>query len=369
MASVLGFGCMRLPTKGNDGEVDEDATTNLIRYAIDQGVNYIDTAYVYHGGKSELAVGKALKDGYRQKVKIATKLPPWPVQSYADFDRICNEQLRKLQVEHIELYLLHSLNKAMWNKFQDLNIFKWVDGALSDGRIGYIGFSFHDSFDVFKSIIDGHDRWSFCLIQLNYMSEDVQAGTRGLRYAASKGIPVVIMEPLLGGNLVNPPASVQELWNTAYKKRSPVDWALQWLWNKPEVAVVLSGINAIEQVERNVASADASGVGVLDENKLELVARVRDEYKAIRPVPCTECKYCMPCPHGVNIPRNFLLYNRGVMYSMLEQFSRYYQSTKEEARASACTQCGECLEKFPQEIEIDEWMIRIDEEMGIGAPS
>jgi predicted aldo/keto reductase-like oxidoreductase len=232
-------------------------------------------------------VGRALKGGYREKVKLATKMPCWKVETAEDFDALLNEQLEKLQEEHIDFYLLHALNKERWPQVRDLGVRKWAEGAIADGRIGHIGFSFHDDYDAFQAIIDDYDGWTFCQIQHNYIDIENQAGTKGLRYAASKGLAVVIMEPILGGRLVDPPEPIQAMWDSAAIKRSAADWALQWLWNQPEVSVVLSGMSTMQHVEENVASAEVSGVGTLTEEDLALVAQVREKYKELCPIPCT----------------------------------------------------------------------------------
>ena len=258
--SALGFGAMRLPVKEN--KVDEPEAIKMIRYAIDQGVNYVDTAYAYHDGDSELIVGKALKDGYREKVKLATKMPIWKVETAADFDRFLNEQLDKLQVEYLDFYLLHSLNKNSWRRIRDLGILEWFEKAVADGRIRYPAFSFHDDFEAFKEIIDAYD-WPMCLIQHNFIDIENQAGTKGLRYAAGKGTAVVVMEPLLGGNLAVPPASIRPIWDKAKKRKNAVEWALSWLWNQPEVSVVLSGMSSMEQLKENISYADRSAICVL----------------------------------------------------------------------------------------------------------
>jgi predicted aldo/keto reductase-like oxidoreductase len=367
--SALGFGCMRLPTTGGDSaNIDEPEAIRMLRYAIDHGVNYLDTAYPYHGGNSERVVGRALQDGYRDRVRLATKLPAWAVESSADFDKYLNEQLAKLQVDHIDFYLLHGMRASRWESMLKYDIPMQAEKAIADGRIGHLGFSFHDKFDVFQEIIDAYDGWDFCQIQYNYMNEEEQAGTRGLEYAASKGLAVVIMEPLLGGRLVNPPQPIQDLWDSAPTKRGAPAWALQWLWNKPQVSVVLSGMSAMEQVEENVASAGASGVGKLTEQELGLVAQVRDKYQELCPIPCTQCRYCMPCPNGVDIPRNFATLNNAAMYNKFEGARRGYQRIPEEARASACIQCRECEDLCPQSIEISAWMPIVHEVLGEGRP-
>jgi len=316
--SALGFGCMRLPTLDGhpmSANIDEKESIRMIRHAIDQGVNYVDTAYPYHSGNSEIVVGKALKQKYREKVKLATKSPVWLINNSDDFDKYLNEQLKKLQTDHIDFYLLHGLGKTRWiSTVLKFNLLERAESAVQDGRIGYIGFSFHDDYDAFKEIIDGYDGWSFCQIQYNYMDIEDQAGTKGLKYAASKGLPVVIMEPLLGGRLANPPRTVQEIFNGFPKKRSPSDWALQWLWNQPEVSVVLSGMSNMQQVEDNLRSASISGVNSFGAEELLLIERVQKKYAERAAIPCTKCGYCMPCPNGVNIPGNFEQYNDVIMY-------------------------------------------------------
>ena len=354
--SALGFGCMRLPFVGSSENIDYPAATRMLRYAIDNGVNYVDTAYGYHGGNSELLVGEALKDGYRAKVKLATKMPIWKVESRSDFDALCNEQLKKLQTDHIDMYLLHGLRRERWDLVKKLDIFSWADGAKKDGRIGCLGFSFHDEYDVFEEIVTGYDGWAFTQIQYNYMNEEHQAGTKGLKLAAENGLAVIIMEPLLGGNLVDPPDAVQSMWNDGQVKRSPAEWALQWLWDKPEVSLVLSGMSTMEQVEQNLGSADRSQVGLLSDNELDLIGTIRDTYADLRPIPCTSCGYCLPCPHGVAIPTNLNMYNTGYMYNAMEQQIKRYNGMDEEKRASQCTACLECEEKCPQNIKISEWM-------------
>jgi predicted aldo/keto reductase-like oxidoreductase len=368
--SALGFGCMRLPTlEGDSANIDESEATKMIHYAIDRGVNYVDTAYPYHGGNSERFVGRALKGGYREKVKLATKLPCWKVETAEDFDTLLDEQLEKLQDEHIDFYLLHALNKDRWRQMYDLGVLDRAERALADGRIGYLGFSFHDDYDAFQMIIDEYDGWTFCQIQHNFIDIENQAGTKGLRYAASKGLAVVIMEPILGGRLVDPPDPIRQIWDGAAKKRTPADWALQWLWNQPEVSVVLSGMSAMSHVEENVASAEVSGIGSLSAEELALFDQVREKYKELCPIPCTKCGYCMPCPNGVDIPRNFEVYNEGVMYDKPASARTGYNVwTPEEKRASQCIQCRECEEKCPQSIVISEWMPIVHEVLGEGKP-
>ena len=446
--SALGFGCMRLPILGGDSrQVDEPLAIEMIRYAIDHGVNYVDSAYGYHGGNSERVIGKALQGGYRDKVKIATKLPPWNVKERADFDRLFAEQLGRLQTDHIDFYLLHNLCAPVWPRLRDLGVREWLDQIKAEGRVGAVGFSFHDTYEVFTEIVDAYDGWTVAQIQYNFLNERVQAGTKGLKYAAKKGLAVVIMEPLLGGSLANPPDPVRTIWDRAPAEssfgvppsgglpssprrtaagwegealregeapaepsaagsgsagaspshptpedgsagaspsqdgsagaspsqdgsagaspslRTPAEWALQWLWNKPEVAVVLSGMTAMEQVVENVASADHSGIGSLWRDELKLFAKVRKRYESLYPVPCTRCGYCMPCPSGVNIPGIMQLFTDAVAYggNHIELNRNLYRLLPEGARAGACTACHTCEENCPQQIKVSEWMPRIRE--------
>jgi predicted aldo/keto reductase-like oxidoreductase len=366
--SVLGFGCMRLPTKDGRGyseQVEERESIALIRRAIDRGVNYVDTAYPYHGGQSEIVLGKALQDGYRSKVRLATKSPVWLIQKPEDFDLYLREQLDRLQAEHIDFYLLHSLNSPRWPSILKFDVLRRAEAAVRDGRIGHIGFSFHDDFELFKKIVDAYPGWEFCQIQYNYMDIENQAGTAGLRYAAAKGLAVVVMEPLLGGRLANPPAAVARFLGDGPARRSPVDLALQWLWNQPEVATVLSGMGAMSQVEDNLRSAERAAVGSLTAEESALIERLRRAYLDRAAIPCTKCDYCMPCPNGVNIPRNFELYNDAIIHDdpTAPRFT-YGRFLEEKERASACIQCRECEGKCPQSIEISDWMPKVHETLG-----
>jgi predicted aldo/keto reductase-like oxidoreductase len=367
--SALGFGAMRLPVVDDDpGQIDEPEATRMIRYAIDHGVNYVDTAYGYHRGTSESFLGRVLQDGYRERVKLATKMPCWLAKAPEDFDRLFDEQLERLGTDHIDFYLLHALNEKSWGNMRELNVFDWAEGVMSDGRIRYLGFSFHDKYEVFQDIIDGYDGWTFCQIQYNYMDEEHQAGTRGLKYAADKGLAVVVMEPIRGGRLsINPPPPILELWNTAPRQRTPADWALQWVWNHPEVSLALSGMSAMEQVEQNVASAGQSGPGTLTDEDLALIGRVRDKYRELVPIPCTQCEYCLPCPNGVNIPRIFEIYNEAVMYNEYRSARMLYSWLKEEERADLCEQCGQCEELCPQGISVAEWLEKAHQLLSEGA--
>lgn len=374
-ASVLGFGAMRLPEK--DGKVDEAEAIRLIRCAIDNGVNYVDTAYPYHGGVSEVVVGRALKDGYREKVKVATKLPCWEVKSAADFDRLLDIQLSRLGLPGVDLYLVHSLGAESWKRMRDLGVLRWAEGAMKDGRFRHLGFSFHDDGAAFAPIIDAYD-WAMCQVQYNYMDVDNQAGQKGVRYAASKGIPVVVMEPLLGGKLVNPPPPVQAMWDAARNKRSSAAWALDWLWDQEEVTMVLSGMSSMAQVKENVALAKTARTGCLDAEEKKRVENVRAMYKGLLAIPCTSCRYCMPCPNGVDIPGNISVYNEGISFDKPDNSRGQYAWWKyafevqkilsQDVRALNCTQCGQCEDKCPQHIPIPRWMEKIHSVLGEGKP-
>lgn len=368
--SALGFGCMRLPTiDGKAGNIDQAKTTEMIHRAIEAGVNYFDTAYVYHDQKSETALGKALEGGYRDRIRIATKSPIWLISDADDFDKKLDEELQRLQTGAIDFYLLHSLNRASWDKIKRLGLLRRAEAAKADGRIRCLGFSFHDNLSIFKQIIDEYDAWDFCQIQYNYMDIDFQAGTEGLKYAASKGLAVVVMESLRGGKLAADLPGARPIWESAKQKRKPADWALQWLWNQSEVSVALSGMSTLEQVEENIASANASGIGSLNADELALIDKVREALKSLSPIPCTRCEYCMPCPNGVNIPLNFDTYNQIAVYNNIESSRFTYKTFVAEAqRASNCIQCDECLSKCPQQIPISTWMPVVEEVLGLNHP-
>ena len=358
--SVLGFGVMRLPLADKETEkVDEPESVRMMRYAIDHGVNYIDTAYRYHEGQSEGIVGKALKDGYRERVKVATKLPVWLVEDAQAFDRYLNEQLERLQMEKIDFYFLHGLNSQRWPKVRDLGVIRWAEGAMADGRFDHLSFSFHDNFETFKQIVDDYDNWTSAQVQYNYMDVGYQAGRRGVEYAASKGLAVVVMEPIRGGQLTKPRGPVAKVWESAAQKRSPAAWALLWVWNQPEVSVVLSGMSTMEQVMENVALADSARPGILSPEELAVVDRAREAYKGLAPIPCTNCKYCMPCSSGVDISGIFEIYNDTMIYEDPEEARWLYSQLKEEQRADQCTKCAECTDACPQGIDIPEWLEKV----------
>ncbi|MDR0380595.1 MAG: aldo/keto reductase [Oscillospiraceae bacterium] len=371
--SPLGFGMMRLPTRDGapfSGEVMEDETIAMLRYAVDNGVNYVDTAYPYHSGQSEVVTGKALRDGYRAKVKLATKSPVFLIREADDFDRLLEEQLRRLGDEHIDYYLLHALSGERWTDIVlRHDLLTKAERAKQAGKIGHIGFSYHDShYENFLRIVDGYDGWEFCQIQLNYLDTENQAGLAGLRYAAARGLGVVVMEPLLGGKLASPPAKVRAMWESHPVQKSPVAWALDWLWDMPEVSLLLSGMSDMRQTRENVAYAKAARVGMLTPEDAALMARVQTVFKAVESIPCTGCAYCMPCPSGVDIPGNFDAYNVGVMFEdtalARTEYDRIPAFGGPSAQAASCTGCAACESKCPQGIGISRWMSEIREMMG-----
>jgi predicted aldo/keto reductase-like oxidoreductase len=357
--SALGFGTMRLPIIGDDqAKVNEAETIKIIRYAIDRGVNYVDSAFTYHGGISEVTVGKALAGKYREKAKIATKMPVFSVNAKEDLDRILSLQLKRLNTDFIDFYLFHSLNKTLWNKVLELNMIAWAEKQVAKGRLGYLGFSFHDELEVFKEIVDSYDKWTLSQIQYNYLDEKYQAGKAGLKYAASKGLAVVVMEPLSGGMLaVNPPAEIQKEWKKAGIRRSAADWALQWVWNQPEVSVALSGMNAMQQVIENVESANKSGPNSLNPKEINLLSKARELYHKRGYIGCTKCRYCSHCPQSIDIPVTLAFLNQ---YSTMRKDPATQSKIKKEytnavpsaRRASNCLHCGQCEAICPQHLPV-----------------
>jgi len=364
--SALGFGAMRLPVvDGAHDRIDREAARELLVRAVEGGVNYVDTAYNYHGGTSEEWLGWALRGGLRERVKIATKLPSWKVEHADDFDRLLDEQLERLGTG-IDFYLLHSLDEDTWrDNVLAHNVLGAAERALADGRIGHFGFSFHDRYEVFELILGGTDLWEFCQIQYNFMDEEHQAGRRGLELAAGRGLAVVVMEPLRGGQLARPTPAAAEAWAAGLAElrsagrrppESPVEWALRWLWDQPEVALLLSGMSTLEQVEQNLRHAGRAGIGVMTPEEQTVIARVRAAYRESTPIPCTGCKYCLPCPNKVAIPDILALYNDAVAYADVEGARTRYTWLDEETRAQSCTACGECEDRCPQGIAIAGWL-------------
>jgi len=377
--SALGFGAMRLPTKKFLPRVDWDESIKLIRYGIDKKINYLDTGWIYGLGASEKIIGQALKDGYREKVFLVTKLPMFLVRKTEDFYKYLNQQLKSLQTDHLDAYFFHALSRNQFKKVKELKLIEKMEEAKEKGIIKHIGFSFHDTLPVFKDIIDYYD-WDLAQIQYNYMDTAIQATHEGLKYAHGKGIAVVVMEPVKGGKLANPPKEALEIMEKAANKRTPVDWALQYVWNQPEVAVVLSGMGTTKMVDENVESANNSGINSLNEEDNKIISELAETYRKSILVQCTACQYCMPCPSGVNIPENFAVLNNvaytgekgGMSFLIKRRYKKLVKSKKKlnkehpNGNASFCTKCGECLEKCPQQINIPEELEKVDAILGKG---
>lgn len=350
--SALGFGCMRFTQSG--GKIDLDKAEKEIMAAYNAGVNYYDTAYIYNG--SEVALGEILaRNNIRQKVNIATKLPHYLVKKSDSIEEYFTEQLTRLQTDYVDYYLMHMLTDiATWNRMVDLGIKEWIAEKKASGAIKQIGFSYHGNSDMFIKLIDAYD-WDFCQIQYNYMDEHSQAGRTGLQYAASKGIPVVIMEPLRGGKLANVPESAAKIMSEHPVQKTAPAWAFSWLWNQPEVTCVLSGMNSLEMVEENVQTASEVEPGSLSDADLEMINRVLQEINKRTKVGCTGCRYCMPCPKGVDIPGSFAAYNRKYSEGYIAAEKEYLMTTALRADAtcaSKCIGCGKCEKHCPQHIEI-----------------
>lgn len=363
---ALGMGCMRLPViDGDMNRIDEEKAIKLIRQAIDGGVTYVDTAWGYHGGNSELLVAKALKDGYREKVQLVTKLPVWLVKESADFDKYLDLQLERLDTDYLDLYLMHALNAKTWKNIKEHDVFSFIEKIKKDGKAGLVGFSFHDKYEVFEDIVNAYD-WDFCQIQYNILDEDYQAGYKGLKLAAEKGMGIIIMEPLRGGGLSsNIPENIQSEWDKLTPKRTSTDWSLNWLWDQKEVGILLSGMTEPWHVEENIRSVEHSGIGSLSEENKKQLMKIRDLYHERLMVNCTQCAYCMPCPHGVNIPGCFQFLNQGSMLNNWKEGKRVYSLLVNDLqKASNCIACGECLDKCPQQIPIPQMMEIVVEKYG-----
>ncbi len=364
--SILGFGCMRLPTKA--GIIDETRAIKMIHDSIEKGVNYFDTAYIYHAGQSESFLGKALQGGYRERVKIATKLPPYMVKSLDSAKKIMLTQLEKLKTDYIDYYLLHMLtDKAMFDKMVDLGVMEWLEDLKNKGTLRNIGFSFHGSKVDFELIVQAYP-WDFCQIQYNYLDENNQATVSGLKLANSLGIPVIIMEPLRGGKLVNNlPKQVEKTFNDFNPKWSPAEWSFRWIWNHKEVNVVLSGMSLEEQVNENIEIASTAEADSLSQDELQVFDKVKEIMNEKIKVPCTACGYCMPCPFGVDIPGCFSSYNERFLLEDKMSWWRYAQTlgafSAKPAFASKCAECGKCEPHCPQNIEIRKELKKVAKEM------
>jgi predicted aldo/keto reductase-like oxidoreductase len=366
--SILGFGAMRLPLKGQG--IDEERAIRQIRYAVDNGVNYVDSAPPYHNGESEKLVGKALLDGYRERVKIATKLTPFLVSKPEDMDKMLNTQLRKLQTDHIDYYLLHGLEEECWRKLKGFHVLEFLEKAKADGKIVNMGFSFHGSLKTFKEIIGAND-WAMCQILYNFLDEKLQAGTAGLKYAASKNLAVMVMEPLRGGALAgNLPDEVKQFYDNAKTRRSAAEWGLRWIWNHPEVTVALSGMNEESQVAENIKAAETALPNSMKPEELAVIKNVAESYRRLMKVPRSGCQYCMPCPFGVNIPSSFRIYNDYYMFGDEQKSRAMYARmlmgmlTGKRSDASICQECKKCMERCPQHIAIPAELKSVQDALG-----
>lgn len=364
--SILGFGCMRFPTKGTG--IDEARSIAMIQDAIEKGVNYFDTAYFYHGGKSEALLGDALSGGYREKVKIATKLPPFMVNKLDGAKKIFDTQCNKLKTDYIDYYLLHMLtDKNTFDRMVSIGVMEWLEQLKREGTIRNIGFSFHGGKSDFEQILMAYP-WDFCQIQYNYLDENNQATKSGLQLAYSKGIPVVVMEPLRGGKLVNSlPGQVLDEFKHFDAKRTPAEWALRWIWNHPEVTVILSGMSDETQLAENIRIAGDASANAFSEEDVKLFERVKKIMLEKTKVPCTACGYCMPCPFGVNIPGCFSAYNDKYLLNTKGNRWKYMQTigvmSKQPAFASLCTECGKCEKHCPQNIKIRKELKQVKKEL------
>jgi len=355
--SLLGFGAMRLPVVEKDEtRIDEAKAIRMIRYAVDMGVNYVDTAFMYHEGKSEGVLGKALKDGYREKVLLADKMPLWMAKRAGGIEALFLEQFRRLDVDYIDFYLVHNLTRSFWKKAKDDNLMPFLERMKAEGRIGKIGFSFHDDFEVFKDIVDDYP-WEFCQIQLNYMDTEFQAGVAGLKYAGERGIPVIIMEPLKGGKLTKYlPESVAAVWERAEVKRKPAEWALRWAADFPEVLTILSGMSEMKEVEDNIRILSDAVPLSLTEKEKSLIEEASKEYNNLIKASCTACRYCMPCPKRIDIPEVMDQYNQWHIYRAYRTSKREYDFLSEGARPIDCIDCKECEAQCPQHLPVSDIM-------------
>ena len=354
--SAIGFGLMRLPMRA-DNTTDVEESIRLVRHSIDQGVNFLDTAYVYHGGESEKIMAKVLKDGYREKVKIADKMPMWLLQEEGDLDRIFFEQLERLGVDKIDFYMLHSLSKNSFATIEKFNALNWIEQKKADGYIEYAGFSFHDDLTCLKQLVDLHD-WDFCLLQFNIIDMDSPVGAEGIRYAREKGLGIIIMEGLRGGQLtVSIPNDIRKLWDEMAKlhgvtKYNPAQFMLDWIWDNEDVGLIISGMSTFEQVEQNVNYANMSVINKMNQEQQELFKKIRQAYLQRTAINCTKCDYCKMCPQKIAIAYIFDQLNEIKRYDNQKTPTFRYGFLGEERRANKCTDCNACVPICPQKLDI-----------------
>lgn len=371
--SILGFGSMRLPTLKDHHEINKTEASKNLTYGIENGINLIDTAYSYHGkeliekGNAEKFLAEFLKENnYREDILISTKSPSWLIEDKNDFNKFLDSQLKDLQTDYIDIYLLHAISLEQWQKFQEYNIIDLIENAKDEGKIKHIGLSVHCDLWDLAEMIHAYDKWEVCLTQMNYVDETYQTGLEGLEYLKNENIGTMIMEPLRGGTLVsNIPNEVEKLWNTAEVKRTPVEWALDYLWNMKNVDCVLSGMSSLEQVKENIEIANNSKINSITNNDKELIRNVAEVYKSLKANNCTGCNYCRGCPSGVNISKCMEEYNISKMLNSPKASAmHYFSQIDEESNASNCTSCGECIPLCPQMINIPEELEKITEYFG-----
>ncbi|MBQ7888947.1 MAG: aldo/keto reductase [Erysipelotrichaceae bacterium] len=355
--SLLGFGCMRFPVL-EDGTINEELTFKMLDTAYEQGVNYYDTAYPYHGGESERVVGKWLQTKPRESLYVVSKSPVWKIEKPEDFDTILNEQLEKLQTSYLDFYLLHALSAERWDIVKKFDLIERAEKARAEGKIKRLGFSFHDEYEVFEDILNAHD-WDFCQIQFNYMDTQIQAGLKGYELAKSKNIPMVIMEPIKGGQLANVPEEVKSVFQSIHPDWTDASWALRFVASFDNVYCVLSGMSDMAQTEDNLKTFNE--FEPLTKEEFAAIAKAKDLFDARVQVPCTGCRYCMPCPFGVDIPQCFKILNNASIYNRWENGKKQYQHL--EGKAELCQKCGACMTQCPQHIEIPDMLERVTEQL------
>ena len=366
--SILGFGCMRLPTDGKNGHIDRKRATPLLDFALDSGVNYLDTAYSYHGvdiregGDSEIFLGEYLNEHNRDEIYLSTKLPSWLIEKKEDMERLLNLQLERLQTDYIDFYLIHSVKERNWSQLEELGLLDFLDAAVADGRIRYTGFSTHDGTELFKDVVDSYN-WDMCLIQYNYLDENIQAGSEGLKYAARRNMGIAIMEPLKGGVLGKyTPPEVSQIWENAPIKRTPAEWAFRYLWNHPEISTVLSGMNDMKHLVENLFTAEEGLPDSLSPEEIRIMDEVKEAYQDKIEVECSACGYCMPCPNGVNIPECLNYLNQAAMLNDASNiYGQYHFMLNDEEKADNCIGCGVCEELCTQKLPIRDKMKLVKE--------
>lgn len=369
-SSILGFGAMRLPLNSDHPrDVNLVKTSKMIDYAVDNGINMFDTAFVYHttdreiAGVSERILGDFLKE--YDDVHISTKMPSWNILSWDYFDKTLNHHLNELQRDSIELFFVHSIKDSFYNQIKDSGLYDFIDRAISDGRIEHVGFSSHGSYDFINSVLDDYEGWEFVLTQLNYLDNDENPGIKGVRRLKKLNMGTMIMEPLRGGQLAeNLPLSVTDIFNESKRDYSPVEWAFNYLWENDDISCVLSGMSSLEQVKNNIYLADNFTKGSLDADDYDLLDRIKYEYSTLKNIGCTGCNYCMPCPFGVNIPKCFHEYNMDMLSGSVNKSVQYRFHLHEDKKAHNCVKCGKCVSVCPQFLDIPSLLSTVEKHFG-----